>query len=630
MKIFFNSKTQDPICVTKTSEKVFYKKSYIFIIIIAAIGTIIYSNTLKSPLVFDDLQNITKNPYIRLTHLNLEKIYDAGFKSFASHRPLANISFAVNYYLGKYDVKGYHIVNIFIHIMNGILVFFIARITFKQLSDIGILTISKSHNFTISFVSLFAALLFTAHPIQVQSVTYIVQRMNSMAVMFYFLSLILYIYGRLSLTIWKRWAQWVACFVSWILALGSKEIAATLPLVLLLYEWYFFQDLSKDWLKQNLKYFIILIVLIVPVGYMFLGPNPIDTLLRPYAQRDFTMEERILTQFRVLVFYVSLLIYPHISRLNLLHHVKISHSLFNPITTFFSLLVLVSLLILAACLARKQRLLSFCIFWFFIHLLIESSFIGLEIIYEHRLYLPMFGFALMTAYFLFYLVSVNRIYAFIVSAVIIVSLGTATYHRNKTWQDPITLWSDVVSKSPGEIRGYNNLGNAYDSKGLIDEAIAQYQTALNIEHDSYRPELNYYYGEIHYNLASAYQHKGFEEKALKHYLKALFLKPNNRDAYNNIGVIYFNKGSFDKAIESYKKALRLDPNYVIAFFNLGEAYGAKGIIDKSIGYYLIFLKHRPDDSEAHYNIGMAYRKKSLHDKAEEHLRLAESLKKNKG
>lgn len=261
----------------------------IAVIVICLFGIIIYSNTLKSSFVFDDLQNITLNPYIRLTNLDLEKILNAGFKSINSNRPLANISFAVNYYLGKYDVKGYHIVNIFIHIMNGILVYFLARITFKQLSDIGIFTTSKSPDFTISFISLFAALLFTAHPIQVQSVTYIVQRMNSMAAMFYFLSLTFYIYGRLSLTIWKRRAQWAGCFVSWILALGSKEIAVTLPLVLFLYEWYFFQDLSKEWLKQNLKYFIILVILLVPVAYMFLGPNPIDTLLGSYAYRDFTI-----------------------------------------------------------------------------------------------------------------------------------------------------------------------------------------------------------------------------------------------------------------------------------------------------------------------------------------------------
>ena len=147
MKIFFNSKAQDPNCVTKISQKMFCKKSYI------------YSNMLKSSFIFDDAQNITINPHIRLNYLDLEKIFNAGFKSFASHLPLANISFAVNYYLGKYDVKGYHIVNIFIHVMNGILVYILARITLMQLSDIGILPISKSHDLTISFISLFSALL---------------------------------------------------------------------------------------------------------------------------------------------------------------------------------------------------------------------------------------------------------------------------------------------------------------------------------------------------------------------------------------------------------------------------------------------------------------------------------------
>ena len=107
----------------------------------------------------------------------------------------------------------------------------------------------------------------------------------------------------------------------------------------------------------------------------------------------------------MLVYYLGLLLYPHPARINLLHSISTSHSLFDPVTTFLALLIVTGSLVLAVCLAPKQRLISFCILWFFIHLVIESSVIGLEIIFEHRLYLPMFGFALLAAYLVFNLFS---------------------------------------------------------------------------------------------------------------------------------------------------------------------------------------------------------------------------------
>ena len=539
-----------------------YNYHLIAVFAICLLCIIIYSNTLNSPFVFDDNYNIKNNSNIRLTSFNFQKLCDAGLKSPISSRPLSNISFAVNYYLGAYDVTGYHVVNIIIHLINGILVYFLSLIIFKQVSHIPDQKIPLIQTGSIPLMSLFTALIFITHPIQTQSVTYIVQRMNSMAVMFYLLSLFLYINGRLSRTRWKRWGLLCGCFTSWIMALGSKEIAGTLPLIIFLYEWYFIQDLQIEWIRRNIKYFFLLFFILVLVGFIYLGQSPFDKILSTYENRDFTMFERVLTQFRVVVFYISLLFCPHPSRLNLLHHITASHSLFVPLTTLFSLLIIAGLTGLAIFHYKKQRIISFCILWFFINLVIESSVIGLEMIYEHRLYLPMFGFSLLLAYLLFALLSKKRLWAIVISVIIILSLGTFTYMRNRVWQDQITLWSNVISKNPQSQRAHNNLGVVLKKLGRIDEAIGHFLKALRIKPN---------YVEAHYNLGNALEKQGRIDEAISHYLEALRIKPDYSEAHNNLGVVLICKGNIKEAIYHFREALAIKPDYVNAENNLKKA-----------------------------------------------------------
>lgn len=167
------------------------------IAIIAVFGVAAYSNTLNCPFAFDDKPNITENPFLRLIDLDLKSI-TAAAKGPCSHRPISYISFALNYYFGQYDVKGYHIVNIIIHIINGILIYLFASVTLRLAGRSASPLMTSAHGlaapqgaFRISaLTAMTAALLWLVHPVQIQSVTYIVQRMNSMAAMFYMLSLL--------------------------------------------------------------------------------------------------------------------------------------------------------------------------------------------------------------------------------------------------------------------------------------------------------------------------------------------------------------------------------------------------------------------------------------------------------
>ncbi len=207
------------------------------LLFLAILVFLIYSSTVQ--------RNIQNNPHVRLTKLTLEGITRAGLESPASKRPVANISFALNYYFDHYNVLGYHLVNVLIHITTGILLYFFSKNT---------LSIPSLHSTyaTDRRIPFFTALLWLVHPIQTQSVSYIVQRMNSMAAMFYVLAFLLYVRGRLAKKEQIRWPWFVGCGFAGMLALGSKEIAATLPFFILLYEWYFFQDLGIAWLKRHL------------------------------------------------------------------------------------------------------------------------------------------------------------------------------------------------------------------------------------------------------------------------------------------------------------------------------------------------------------------------------------------
>jgi tetratricopeptide (TPR) repeat protein len=547
------------------------------------------------PFVFDDQDNIQNNQYIRITELNLAGLYDAAFKSLHSARPLANVSFALNYYSGGYDVTGYHLTNIIIHVINGILVYFITLFTFKQILKIKNITLKGDLEISISLIAFFSACLFVVHPVQVQSVTYIVQRMNSMASLFYFLSLLLFIIGRNIEVKTKRVLFWLGCLCSWMLALCCKQTAATLPLIIFLYEWYFYQDLNKGWLRKNAKYFIGIVLLLSLLSLVYLGGDPFARIMADYKFREFTLGERLLTELRVIVYYIYLYILPLPENLNLLPEFPLSRSLFNPMTTVLSLLGLFGLITTAVYSAKRYRLISLCIAWIFINLAIESSFIGLEISFEHRLYLPLFGFCMLTSYFIFQKSSERLVLYSSFTLIIVILLGVGTYNRNKDWQDVVTLWTDVASKSPHSDRAQFNLGKALQNKGLLDDAIISYQKVLSI---------NTLHVGAHNNLGIILVDKGLYADAIEHFNKAIQINPLNADVHTNIGVALENLSQRNEAVKYYLEALKINKNHSKAHYLIGSAYQEQGKSEQARLHYSKTLELEFNQPMAHNNLGV--------------------------
>jgi hypothetical protein len=358
----------------------------IAIALIAGVTLVAYSNTFHVPFQFDDAINITQNPNIQIKSLSwdlLERLVKNTYKE--SIRVFSYLTIALNFYFGGFNVFGYHVVNFLIHVASGIFLYWFLLLTLNLPS-------LKEEYGPISYkVALLTSLIFVTHPIQTQSVTYIIQRMASMAGMLYLLAMVLYIKGRLS-TGRARFCYFAGTVLSYLFGVFSKENVAILPLFIALYEFYFFQnvDLSPKGRKVIISLAAGLLILGV-FGFLIWGERYIQVIREGYAYRTFTMSERVLTQFRVVVYYLTLLIYPHPSRLNLDYDFSISKTILDPPTTLISILIIAGLIGYSIWTARKRPLISFCILWYFGNLVIESSVFPLEIAFEHRLYLPAVG-----------------------------------------------------------------------------------------------------------------------------------------------------------------------------------------------------------------------------------------------
>jgi len=354
--------------------------------LIVGVAFVAYSNTFHVPFHFDDRPNITDNPNIQIKVFSWERIERLIKNTYKeSIRVFSYFTLALNYYFGGFNVFGYHLVNFFVHVASGVFLYWFLLLTFNLPS-------LREKYGPISYkVALFSSLIFISHPIQTQSVTYIVQRMASMAGMFYLLSMVLYIKGRLS-TGRPRVFYFAGTALSYLLGVFSKENVAILPLFIALYEFYFLQkfDLSPKG-KKILLGLVAGLFILGAFGFIIWGKRYINVIIEGYQYRTFTMSERVLTQFRVVLYYITLLIYPHPSRLNLDYDFPISRTIFDPPTTLISILIIAGLIGYSIWTAKKRPVLSFCILWYFGNLVIESSIFPLEMVYEHRLYLPVVG-----------------------------------------------------------------------------------------------------------------------------------------------------------------------------------------------------------------------------------------------
>jgi protein O-mannosyl-transferase len=594
----------------------------------AALIFVLYSRILSAPFLFDDIPNIRDNAFIRIADLSPGTLLDAGLKSLASNRPVANISFALNYYFHGYQVLGYHVVNIFIHLLTGLFLFQLLKETLriaksKSLSQL----VSGADN--VPALAFAAALIWLVHPLHTQSVSYIVQRMTGMAAMFYVLSMLCYVSARLSRGNARTWILICASIISGVLALGSKEISVTLPFFILLYEWYFFQDLDIAWLKRGVPYILVVVVIGIILALFYLRGLHQISFTQWYSGRDFNLGQRVLSEFRIVMMYLGLIFLPYPGRLNLDYDFPLSYSLINPPTTLISLLAIMGFIGFAVYSARKDRIVSFTIWWFFGNLVIESSVIPLELVYEHRTYLPSM-FVIFLAVLLLHRYLKPRWVQVAVFCSITAVFSLWTWQRNLVWQDELSLFQDCVEKAPGKVRAHNNYGLALLERGRVDEAVQQCGQAVDLApnmpgvHNSLGTALmkkGDLAGAISQfekaisldpktlqfalNLAKALEKKGKPADALKYYAGVLGKEPGNVQALNGMGGALADQGRYDEAMRYFAASLKTNPDSAETFNNMGNVLLMQGKIDEAKRHYLAAIRKNNGYKEAYYNLGMA-------------------------
>lgn len=572
-----------PSVIKREFSKIHFTLSIIGILII---GYIAYSNTLKVPFYFDDYDSIVDNPLIKNID-NYLKI--PAFANF-NDRFISYLTIALNYHFHQFEVFGYHIVNISIHLLNTLIVILLSMVTLSTpvMKD----KFDKNNRYIFS---LLVGLIFVVHPIQIQAVTYIIQRMSSLSALFYLLALLLYVKGRMvTLDTDKRSIKkiFVASFffitslIGLILGIWSKQTVASFPLVVVIYEIIFLREKNN---KINLK-----IILSVLFFYALLVAYYVINYGLPIEADEISRSDYLFTQLEVMVIYIRYLFLPFGQNID--HDHQIVNSLFN-FSTLASFFFLITLLGIAIKFIKRVPIVSFSIFWFFLSLSIESSIIPIrDLMVEHRLYLPVFGFALSVVFLLHEFIR-NIRFRYLIFSIIVLTLAIFTYLRNDLWNDPVEMWSDAIKKSPDKVRPYFARGSVFLHNGQFENSILDMQKVISLDK---------YYFKAYDNIGFAYQEKKDFERALTYHNEALRINPNFASAYNNRGVCYLYMGNWDLASQDFQKAISLNQYYTDAFFNLGYIYFYKKDYQNSIDNLSSALKLNPSYNEIYSLLAANY------------------------
>jgi tetratricopeptide (TPR) repeat protein len=553
------------------------KYNFLFVLAILTAGVIAYSNSFDCSIHFDD-RNIF-NSSITTDSATLGD----WIRPFPS-RPLGILTFAANYHIHKLDVLGYHLVNLTIHLINALLIWWLTWLTFSTpvMKDEFI----SRYKTVIAFLT---GLLFVTHPLATQSVTYIAQRFTSLATLFYLLSLILFIKGRLregneKITL----LLFGSSMVSAVCGMLTKEIVFTLPFAVILYDYCFMK--SSPWkLEIKDKSLLFSLTMLVIFIFIFLRNFSLNVFNTVPPDQGYTysisMKEYFLTQFSVIWTYIRLFFLPY--HQNLDYDYAVSKS-FLEIKTLFGFMGLLGILAAGILLFKKYRLISFGIFWFFLTMSVESSIIPISqnVIFEHRTYLPGFGFFIALTGTFFYFSREKYFRVAMIILLLIAAFNTAlTYQRNKIWKNDYTLWSDCLTKSPDKARVHEERGVTCTELGYYQQAIEDFNKAIR---------LNRNYAKAYYDRGTVYGMLGQYQKTIDDCSEAIRLKSDYTDAYYNRGNAYVKLSQYQRAIEDYSDVVRLAPDYAEVYINRGNVYAKIAQDQRAIEDYNKAIDLKPD------------------------------------
>lgn len=540
-----------------------------------------YANSLGGPFVFDDTASIVANPTIRhLWPLSPVLHPPIGDGLTVAGRPLLNLSFAFNYALGGLDPRGYHAVNLAIHLFAGLTLFGLVRRTLLRPA------LAARFGAASTALALGAAAIWILHPLQTESVTYVAQRAESLGG----LCILLTLYGFVRSTepaTGRGWAVrgWVAC----LLGMAVKETVVVAPLLVLLYDRTFVAGSFREAWRRHGRQHLALFATWLLLAWLVAGTgNRGGSVAFGTAATAWTYA---LTQCDAIFHYLRLAVWPH--PLVFDYGLDLAHGLGEVAPQAIALAALLGATLWALV---RRPVWGFVGAWFFLLLAPSSSFVPVtsQPMAEHRMYLPLAAVAIAV---------VPGLYAWLgrrglwLTGGLAVVAGIMTWQRNEIYRSELTLWTDTVTKRPDNPRAQNNLGNALESTNRRSAAIVAYKAALRLRPD-YTDALN--------NLGFILSHTGRGAEALPYYEAAAKAKPSDVTILTNLGSALTQLHRTDEAIAVYERALALAPQSPDTLYNLGNALFQLGRTGEAIGRYAVALQLKPDFADARTNLVAAH------------------------
>jgi tetratricopeptide (TPR) repeat protein len=638
------------------------------LIVLAAVAA--YHNSFFGPFVWDDLGAIVGNRTIRRLWPVWPALSPPPNGETVSGRPVLNLSLAINYAVSGQNVWSYHVTNLLIHIAAAVLLMGILRRTFLSPP------LRDRFGRAAAPLALAAALIWTVHPLQTESVTYVVQRAESLMGLFYLLTLYCVIRGATPGTVldegrgarderrgtnpanhrsqagdyppsparslWciagrpvrstkygapssVRSLWYVAAVLACLLGMACKEVMVTAPLIVLLYDRTFLAgSFAQSW-RQRWGLYLGLAATWALLAYLVCSTG----LIRRQAEMgapDVWGYAR--SQPGVIVHYLRLSVFPN----------PLCVGYDWPLASTMAQIVPGAIamgLLLAGTVwgLMGRRGWGFLGAWFFLILAPTSSILPLnQLVHEHRMYLSLAAevvLAVAGTYLLWDRICPRRFQASLASTVahwfvplgaaaaVLVALGYSTILRNADYRTSLSIWQDAVNKRPSSVLAHNNLANALIVKRRFREAIEHCNEALRRKPD---------YPAAHYNLGLALGAVGETDAAINHYRQAIRLRSDYAEAHNNLAIALAAAGRSEEAIRHFQEALRLDPDLAQAYNNLANLLARAGKTQEAIDLYRQSLRLKPDDATTRSNLAAALAGSGQWSEAIEHCQQALRLK----
>jgi tetratricopeptide (TPR) repeat protein len=554
--------------------------------ILGAITTAFYYPSLKYPFQFDDLANITKKFDIRFS--------DPLSNWWRNRRWIGEWLNRFNFDIGRFEPYYYRLTNLAMHILTGVLVFFLILEGCSRLKKNSFFS---RHAFSIAFTT---SALFMLHPVQTQAVSYVIQaRLEGLATLFVVATLLLILKAFQSKNLILRYVLATLAIGVGFISCGTKEIAIVSPFLAILLDWFFLAEQEWTSFRSRIWFHAIFSFVIFATFVHYLSPKFISDIaklkmttannrgnvLTQHAHDSIKPLAFLISEFKVILHYLWIFVWPF--GISVEYDWKLSESFFAP-DSFFPFLILAVLCALAIYSLVKNRyaFFGFGLLWFFVAIAPRSTIIpSPELICDYKTYLSSIGwlFILSTCLvttMLYIMKAIKSIPTWIhepvpqaaIAMLLIFPLGYGTMNRNTVWSSSVAFWDDIVKKAPLKARGHNNLGVALSEENKFEEAIPHYLEAIRLDR---------YYSDPWSNLAVAYSVKNQLDKAISALRQAIKIFPNYPEAYNNLGTLMIRKKKYDAAEKILKMAIKIRPYYGKAFYNLGRLYIDKGEMEKA-------------------------------------------------